>query len=206
MTLTALLGIYFIHLLAAISPGPAVLLAARTSMREGMVRGSYLAIGIGLGACVWAVAALFGLAVVFAYAPMLLTVLKVGGAAYLIYLAVQMFRHAKDPVEETVPGVERGLSPLGLIWLGISTQIANPKPAVFFGSVFLTFLPPDMPLWGYFAVLGIVFFNDCGWNVIVARLFSLDRTRRAYMRLKGSIDRIFGGLLALLGAKLVLTN
>ncbi|MGH1330591.1 MAG: LysE family translocator [Paracoccaceae bacterium] len=205
MTFAALAAIYFVHLAAAISPGPAVLLAARTSLREGMLRGAYLAIGIGLGACVWAVAALFGLGILFRHAPALLNLLKFGGAAYLIYLAWKMWRHAPDPIEEGDKINSRALSNLGLIWLGITTQLANPKPAVFFGTIFLTFIPAHAPLWAYAAILLMIFINDCGWNIIVARIFSLERTRRGYLNLKTSIDRCFGGLLALLGIKLALT-
>jgi threonine/homoserine/homoserine lactone efflux protein len=205
MTFAALAAIYFVHLAAAISPGPAVLLAARTSLKEGMRRGAYLAIGIGLGACVWAVAALLGLGLLFKHAPALLTALKFGGAAYLIYLAWKMWRHAPDPIEEGDQAISRALSPLGLIWLGITTQLANPKPAVFFGTIFLTFIPVVAPLWAFGVILAMIFVNDCGWNIIVARIFSLERTRRGYLNLKTTIDRCFGGLLALLGTKLALT-
>lgn len=205
MTLAALAAIYIVHLAAAISPGPAVLLAARTSLSEGMQRGAFLAIGIGLGACIWAVAALFGLGLLFKHAPTLLTALKFGGAAYLLYLAWKMWRHAPDPIEEGDLAVSRSLSKLGLIRLGITTQLANPKPAVFFGTIFLTFIPADAPLWAYGVILAMIFVNDCGWNIIVARIFSLERTRRGYLNLKTTIDRCFGGLLALLATKLALT-
>ena len=205
MTLTAFIAIYFVHLAAAISPGPAVLLAARTSLREGMARGFWLSVGIGLGACVWAVAAMFGLALVFALAPALLTALKFAGAGYLLYLAWKMWKHAPEPLDTEIEVSSRGRSKLGLIWLGILTQLVNPKPAVFFGTIFLTFIPPDADVWVYAVILGIIFFNDAGWNVVVSRIFSLDRTRRGYLNLKTVIDRTFGGLLALLGAKLALT-
>lgn len=205
MTLAAFVAIYFVHLAAAISPGPAVLLAARTSLREGFGRGSWLAVGIGLGACLWAVAAMFGLAVLFKLAPTLLTALKFAGAAYLFYLAVKMWRHAPEPLDTHLPDIGKPRSALGLVWAGVSVQIANPKPAVFFGTIFLTFIPPHAPLWAYAAILAIVFFNDAGWNVLVARIFSLERTRAAYLGLKTTIERTFGGLLALLGLKLALT-
>lgn len=205
MTLAALVAIYFVHLAAAMSPGPAVLLAARTSLREGMTRGALLSIGIGIGACIWALAALFGLAILFQIAPAFLTVLKVLGGAYLLYLAWNMWKSAPEPLDEAITEVARARSRLGLIWLGVTTQLANPKPAVFFGTVFLTFLPPNPPIWAYFAVIGIVFFNDCGWNIVVSRIFSLERTRRVYLRLKTVIDRAFSGLLAALSAKLVLS-
>ncbi len=205
MSFAALVAIYLVHLAAAISPGPAVLLAARTSLREGFARGSWLAVGIGLGACIWACAAMFGLAMLFRLAPALLAGLKYLGAAYLLYLAYKMWRHAAEPMtmEITADAARRG--PLGLVWLGIATQLANPKPAVFFGTVFLTFVPPQAPVWAYLVILAIIFVNDAGWNVIVARIFSLERTRRAYLGLKTLIDRVFGGLLGLLGLKLALT-
>ncbi|HSF91701.1 MAG TPA: LysE family translocator [Paracoccaceae bacterium] len=205
MTLAAFVAIYFVHLAAAMSPGPAVLLAARTSLREGMARGVWLSIGIGLGACIWAVAAMFGLAVVFRLAPVLLFALKFAGAAYLLYLAYKMLKHASDPLEAEVPEAGHARSKLGLVRLGIVTQLVNPKPAVFFGTIFLTFIPPHADIWVYALILGIIFFNDAGWNIVVSRIFSLDRTRRGYLNLKPLIDRTFGGLLGLLSLKLALT-
>ncbi|MGL5010751.1 MAG: LysE family transporter, partial [Paracoccaceae bacterium] len=63
MTLTAFAAAWFLHLIAAASPGPAVLMAARTGVTEGFRTGAWLAVGIGIGAVFWALAALFGLAV-----------------------------------------------------------------------------------------------------------------------------------------------
>ncbi|SDE41622.1 LysE family transporter [Rhodobacter capsulatus] len=205
MSFAAFFGIYMISLAAAISPGPAVLLAARTSLREGFARGAWLAVGIGLGACLWAVAAMFGLAILFRIAPTLLTVLKFAGAGYLLYLAYKMWRHSAEPMSMDLPEDDATRTALGQVWRGIAAQLANPKPAVFFGTVFLTFLPPVLPFWAYGVILGIIFFNDTVWNVLVARIFSLDRTRAAYLGLKTLIDRIFGGLLGLMGLKLALT-
>ncbi|HEY0213757.1 MAG TPA: LysE family translocator [Paenirhodobacter sp.] len=203
MTLGALLAIYFVQLAAAISPGPAILMAARTGLREGFTRGAWLSVGIGLGACFWALAALFGLSVLFRVAPGLLTALKFAGAVYLLHMAITMWRHAPDPISESDPRTT-GRSPLGLLWLGLATQLANPKPAVFFGTVFLTFVPPDAPGWAYPAILLMVFLNDTGCAMLVARIFSLERTRRIYLGMKTAFERIFGGLLALLGLKLAL--
>jgi hypothetical protein len=69
MTLAAFLAVAFLHLMAAISPGPAVLMAARTGVTEGLRTGFFLACGIGAGGVVWALAALFGLNLVFEAAP-----------------------------------------------------------------------------------------------------------------------------------------
>ena len=99
MTLAAFIAVALLHLLAAISPGPAVLMAARTGVSEGLRTGAYLAMGIGAGGVIWAAAALFGLALVFQAAPSLLWTLKIIGGLYLLYMAWGMWRGADQPLD-----------------------------------------------------------------------------------------------------------
>ena len=189
---------------AAVSPGPAVLMSARTGPNEGMRTGFMLAMGIGAGAVVWASAAMFGLNLVFAAAPALLWALKLGGAAYLIWMGWQLWREAKTPfIAEDNRPVPR--SALSAFRLGLFTQLANPKPAVMFSAIFLGTVPPGTALWVYAALLVIIFAAETLWNTAVARIFSLERTRAGYISLKTIIDRSFGGLLALLGIKIAAT-
>ena len=204
MTLTAFLALSLVQLMAAISPGPAVLMTARTGVTQGLRMGVWMAAGIGLGAVFWAMAALFGLAVLFQVAPALLTVLKIAGGAYLLWIAVQMWRHADEPLAGGEGGVLPRTGP-AVLWKGITTQLANPKPVVFFGAVFAGMVPPDTPLWIKASLLGVVFTTDFLWYVLVARLFSFDRSRAFYLSLKTAIDRSFGGLLGALGLKVALT-
>ena len=65
MTLTAFLAAWFLHLIAAASPGPTILMSARIGVSEGMRTGFLFSLGCAIGALFWAVAALFGLAVLF---------------------------------------------------------------------------------------------------------------------------------------------
>ena len=204
MTLAAFLAFAALSLFAAVSPGPAVLMAARTGLTEGFRTGAFLAAGIGAGAVVWASAALFGLGVVFAYAPALLWALKLGGGAYLCWMAFNLWRHAADPLD-TADTRPLPRSALSAFRLGLFTQLANPKPAVMFSAIFLGTVPPETPGWVLAALLTVVFLNETLWNTGVARIFSLDRTRAGYISLKTVIDRSFGGLLALLGVKIAAT-
>ena len=89
--------------------------------------------------------------------------------------------------------------------LGLMTQLANPKPAILFSAIFIGTVPQGTPLWVYAALLGVVFLNETLWNILVARIFSFERTRAGYISLKTIIDRSFGGLLALLGIKIAAT-
>ncbi len=203
MSLGAFLAVALLSLMAAISPGPAVLMAARTGVTEGMRAGAFLAAGIGAGAVVWASAALFGLALVFQVAPALLWGLKLAGAAYLLWMAVKLWRGADQPLDGTVARTPRTAG--SAFRLGLMTQLANPKPAVMFSAIFVGTVPPGTPAAVVAALLLVVFLNETVWNTLVARVFSLDRTRAGYVRLKGTIDRSFGGLLALLGLKIATT-
>ena len=84
-------------------------------------------------------------------------------------------------------------------------QLSNPKIMVFFGSVFLSVLPQDMPGWMEGAVLALVAFNEFTWFALLALLFSGGTARAFYRRAKFWLDRIMGGALALLGLRLALS-
>lgn len=204
MTLSAFFAVAVLHLMAAISPGPAVLMAARTGVTEGLRTGFFLAAGIGAGGVVWAMAALFGLNLVFAAAPALLWALKIVGGAYLLWMAWKMWRHAAEPLDLDTAG-RPPRSAASAFRLGLMTQLANPKPAVLFSAIFVGTVPQGTAPWVYAALLAVVFLNETVWNTLVARVFSFERTRAGYISLKTLIDRAFGGMLALLGLKIAAT-
>ncbi|MCF6443585.1 LysE family translocator [Nereida sp. MMG025] len=204
MTLAAFIGVAFVHLLAAISPGPSFVLSVRTAASEGFVPATGLAIGFGLGACVWAFAAIAGLALVFEVLPTVFTAAKLIGGLFLIYLAYMMWRHAPDPM----PQITQGAAPRSLwsaIRLGTVAMLANPKPAIFFGAVFVGFIPLGATVADKAIVLFNIFWVETAWYIVVAWAFSQPRARAAYGRFKLWLDRSFGGILAILGAKIALT-
>ncbi len=152
----------------------------------------------------WALAALLGLALVFQVAPPLFVGLKVAGGLVLIWIAVQTWRHARDPLPTAAAGaLPRSLA--SAVRLGLVTQLANPKPAVFFGAVFVGLVPPGTPAPVLALLLGLIFLDETLWYALVGRVFSLPSPRALYGRMKAPVDRTFGGLIALLGAKIALT-
>ncbi len=204
MTLTAFLAAWALHLIAAASPGPTILMSARIGVTEGLRAGVYYSLGCGIGAVFWAMTAFFGLSLIFQIAPTVLWGFKLAGGLFLLWIALQMWRHAADPLPDNATDAPPR-SARSAFALGLTTQLANPKPVIFFGAVFVGTIPPETPAWIIAALLLVIFLNEVTCTTAVARVFSFERSRRTYAGLKKQIDRTFGGLLGLLGAKIALT-
>jgi threonine/homoserine/homoserine lactone efflux protein len=155
------------------------------------------------GALIWAVATLFGLDLLFARAPWLYDALRLGGAAYLIYLGIGMLRSAWRG-ERMASGAAVATAGHRTFLRSLGVQLSNPKAAVFFGSIFVTLLPAAAPLWvkgGALVILGI---NEFGLYGLVALVLSAPRPRRIYQNARRGLDALFGGFLTALGVKLAL--
>lgn len=203
MTAAAFLSIAAIHLAAAISPGPSFVVCLRVAAQEGFRTAAALALGFGLGAALWATAALAGLALLFELVPALFAVLKLVGAAFLVWIAWQMWRHARTPLDLDMPPTERMSLPRAFRF-GLVTFATNPKTAVFFGAVFAGLVPPGTPLPWLAAIVAAIFVNETLWYLLVARAFSTARARAGYVRLKAATDRAFAGLLTFFGLRIAL--
>jgi threonine/homoserine/homoserine lactone efflux protein len=196
-----LLVLAVVHLLAAMSPGPSFITVSRTALASGRAAGLAAALACAFGALPWAVGAMAGLALIFAQAQWLYATLKLLGGLYLVYLAAMVWRYADSPLEalDAAP-----LQSLGSAFREtFLAQVANPKIAVFFSSIFVTVLPQEPPLSMMAAILAIVFVNEFSWYAMVALGFSAPRPRAIYVRAKPWIDRVMAALVGFLGAKLI---
>jgi threonine efflux protein len=202
----ALMGLAVVHLLAVASPGPSSVLVIQTSAVAGRRGGVLAAAAMMVGALLWAGAALFGLQALFARFEWLYLAFRFVGAVYLIYLAIMLWRHARDPLPEIAVGSTARLTGWQGFLRALLLQLSNPKIMVFFGSIFLSVLPPHLPAWMDGAVLAIVAINEFTWFALLALLFSGGPARAFYRRAKFWLDRFMGGALALLGLRLALVS
>ncbi len=205
MTLSAFVSIVILHLIGAISPGPAFVMTVRTAAVEGFRPACLVAVGLGTGAVCWALAALLGLSLLFQVAPSALLAFKLAGAAFLFWIAWQTFRHADAPLPQVDTEVRTPRATHSAFRLGLFTQLANPKIAVFFGAVFVGMVPQDSPIWAMAAILMVIFLDEMLWYAFVGRVFSLAHVRAFYSRSKRWIDRAFGALIAVFGIRITLT-
>src|SRR5215468_7555652 len=91
-----LLGLMVVHLLAVASPGPSTVLVVQTAAVAGRRGGLLAAFAMMVGALLWASAALFGLQALFARFAWLYLAFRILGGIYLVYLALMLWRHARD--------------------------------------------------------------------------------------------------------------
>jgi threonine/homoserine/homoserine lactone efflux protein len=122
-------------------PGPDMALVARNVFRYGRAAGYATSFGICTGILGWAVAAALGVATILATSSVAFTVLKLAGAAYLIYLGISTLRspHAVAGTE----GRERRPLPSRQAYAqGLVSALLNPKLGVFFLTLLPQFIAP----------------------------------------------------------------
>jgi threonine/homoserine/homoserine lactone efflux protein len=201
IALVAILGALGI---GVVSPGPSFVLVARTAIAASRLDGLAAALGMGLGGALFGSLALLGLAAMLAHAGWLYLALKLAGGAYLVYLGVLVWRGAGGRITlaaGSAPGSARNAA--RSFWIGLATQVSNPKTAVIYASVFAALMPPAPPLWFVLVLPPLLFAIEAGWYAVVALVFSAGGPRAAYLRAKGAIDRLAGAVLAGLGIRLL---
>ena len=198
-----ILPIAAVSLLGAMSPGPSFVIVAKTALAESKERGFGLSVGMGLGAASFFLLAVFGLYAVLETVPTLYMGLKIIGGMYLCYLAYKIIRHAKEPLDKVEYAKEKSF--WGYVLYGFAVQMSNPKTAIVIGSIVAAFLPREIPPMTPWILALMGFLTDLVWYGMVVLLFSRPKAQRGYLRFKVWIDRLAGGVLGILGLKLIAT-
>lgn len=190
--------------LGAISPGPSFVLVARTAVASSRKDGLAAALGMGVGGVFFAVAALFGLHVALNSVPWLNLGLKLLGGAYLILLGFLIWRGARQPLRLPETDTDtRAQAFFRSFWLGLLTQVSNPKAAVIYASIFAALLPREFPAFVNLLLPLLIFIVEAGWYSAVAMTLSTSSPRAFYLRSKVWIDRATGVVMGLLGLRLL---
>jgi threonine/homoserine/homoserine lactone efflux protein len=201
--ITAFAGIIVALAVGAVSPGPSFVLVARLAVATSRADGLSAALGMGVGGMAYATAALLGLQAILLAVPSVYFALKLLGGLYLAYLGFRIFRAAKRELAAEAPSPSNVVSPFRAFWLGLATQLSNPKTAIVYASVFAAFLPGTSSVSFAVVLLIVVFGVEAGWYAIVATVLSSSRSRRVYLSYKRWVDRTAGLVMVALGLKLV---
>jgi len=172
---------------AFLLPGPDMILLLQTGARQGKALALTTAIGLGLARACHVALAGMGLATLFKVAPWTFDVVRLGGAAYLLWLGVQCLRSTMLPSLDTAT-FQRGLL----------TNLLNPKALLFCSVLLPQFINPQAgPVATQFALLGVIlvslgFVFDCCYALAGARIGQWLARNRAAQRMQ---QWLFGSLL-----------
>ena len=198
MTPEALIAFNLVLLAALASPGAAMLFVIKTTVSSGRIAGIMTGLGLSSAAACWTLAAFLGLESLFALFPWAYTALKIGGALYLIWIALQTWRNAATSLSSAPAPRARSFA------AGLLVNFGNPKSMLFAAAVILVVFPQNLSS----AEIALVVANHLTLELVFYTLFAIalsaPAARQGYLALKPLLDRIAATLLGALGLRLLL--
>lgn len=183
MTLTVWFGFAIACIVIQVIPGPTVLTVVAWSLAHGRRLALPLALAVAAGDATALLGSLFGLGLLLSTSATAFTVVKVIGAAYLIWLGISMMRRG---IAAQLPGT--GDAPLRRMVLHTYFVTAvNPKGITFFLAFMPQFVDPSAPAAPQLSILGATFvvlaaINAAAYALLAARarqwIDRPDRTRQ----------------------------
>ena len=189
-----------ISILLIVIPGPDTAVVTTNALLGGRRGGILAAVGVSIGLAVWTFAAAFGIAALLRASEVGFTALKLIGAAYLVWIGVQMLR-ARNPDGAAQPrrSGQRSLRQ------GLISDLGNPKIAVFFTSFLPQFVGSGSPAFASLAALGLIFcVLTLIWLVVYATLVGHGAAVLRRPRVRRALDRFTGVVLIGFGVRLAL--
>ncbi|MBA8953396.1 LysE family translocator [Actinomadura namibiensis] len=202
--------------LIAMAPGPSTVVIMRESVRSGRRAGLATTLGNEVGVLAWGLAAAVGLSALLAASQLAYDVLRVVGAAVLVYFGVRTLWQARrgafatETGTETDAAVEAEAGAGRSAWsawrcfrLGLITNFANPKAGVFAVSFLPQFVPEGQPVMATLLALSVLWvLIDLAWYTVV--VWVVDAARRVLGRpaVRRRLEQVSGAVLVGLGVRL----
>lgn len=136
MTLESYLLFVLASVVLCVAPGPDMIFILTRTLAQGRKAGVMAAVGINMGAYVHLIAAVLGLSAILATSAVAFSVIKWLGAAYLVFIGIQVLRNKQNVALTHESGLKKQ-SNFRILWQGFLSDVLNPKVAIFF----LAFLP-----------------------------------------------------------------
>jgi threonine/homoserine/homoserine lactone efflux protein len=194
MNVQLLAAFLLITIVLLLTPGPIVTLVVATSAGKGLRAGLMTVAGSSTGNAILLAAIASGLGFIMQNAVTLFELVRLLGAAYLIWLGIQAWRGAGGAVE--APGGHRRQ-----FWRGFLVALSNPKTIAFFTAFLPQFIDPSLPAPRQLAVMGVLSvalgtLTDAGWAVLAAfgRAWLMQSSRAAWIGRLSGLALIGGGI------------
>jgi RhtB (resistance to homoserine/threonine) family protein len=198
----SLLAFIPVALLLTLIPGADTALVTRNALALGLRGARWTILGIATGCLLHATFSALGLSAILATSARAYEVVKLAGAAYLVWIGISSIRHAGAPASEAA--VDVGAPSVGHPFMqGFLTNLLNPKVALFYLTFLPQFIPAGAPVLRTSLLLAMIH-NVLGfaWLSLYARFVNRMRTALTRPMVKAWLERVTGGALVLLGARL----
>ena len=189
-----------------ITPGPAVLYVVTRSIDQGRLAGLVSVLGIGVGTLFHVFAAALGLSAILVSSALAFNVVKLLGAAYLIYLGISKLRSKQSGF---LPDHVEPQALSSIFKQGVIVNLLNPKLALFFFAFIPQFVDPARgSVSAQMALLGMILlvmglFSDSVYALLAGTAGNWLRNNRHFLRLQkyvtGSVYITLGLVAALAG-------
>ena len=197
-----LVTVALVHLMAVMSPGPDLVICIKPTLKYSRAIGIWTALGFACGVLVHITYCLLGIALLISQSILLFNIVKLIGAAYLIYLGVKaLFAKSDSKLDFEVTATKKELKPWQAWRDGFLTNLLNPKVTLYFLGFFSVMIPPDLPFSTILVITLTLFFLTLAWFSFVATVMTVKPIRDKFLRIEKRADQVFGGILILLGLK-----
>jgi threonine/homoserine/homoserine lactone efflux protein len=202
--LPGILLAYSACLLGLASPGPNILAVIGTSMSVGRSQGIALALGVSAGSFCWALLTAGGLTALLAAYASALTVIKIAGGVYLLWLGYKSFRaalSAHDIQPTTLSGLTKDHR--GYFVRGLTVQMTNPKAVLAWIAIMSLGLHDNAPLWVALSIVIGTTLLSIVIHYLYAVAFSTSTMVRVYSKGRRWIQGALGAFFAFAGIRLL---
>lgn len=193
-----------VAMVAVISPGPAILLSISNSIRFGISKVMLSSLGNICGLLLLSTAAIFGLGAVLKTSTTLFLIIKLIGAAYLIYLGIRQWRSKTSFFSEIKPAGKQKKSNKRFFLEGFLIAMTNPKAILFFTALFPQFINTQLDLAPQFFIMTLTFMTI---SFVTLMSYGLLATKAKRWLSSGQrakwFNRSLGSLFVLIGAGLL---
>jgi len=190
--------------LAQISPGPNLVAVASTSLSSGRTAGLFTVLGVALGIFFWASLFAFGVGTLLVSFPETITVMRIVGGAYLLYLGIKAIRAAFGTKGISIIETSISIGNFSALRKGLLVNLTNPKTALMWVaiSVYLG-ASGDSSLKLFLFGIAVSATATTIYSTY-AYLFSTPTAGRGYRRFYTVIEGMFGCVFGFVGARLLL--
>lgn len=198
------LALASIHIAAVMTPGANFLTVTQNALAYSRRSGLLTVGGVATGSSLYVTAGIVGFAAVISQFPLIYNGIRIVGALYFARMGWGLLKCAPRLTGLADPGTPPlDMSYNGAYRSGFMTAIANPASALYFLSIFTSFIPLTSTLSDKVLAGLLLVTITLTWYTSVAMLFSYIRVRALYRRAEIGMNRIFGAVWLLLAVKLL---